>query len=146
MLVCSDPTIEYTDAPRDVADNQGQWATLRFGDVELSNALNLLRWDSLESVQVIICACGVVGCGMGGYVAVHRLDQDIVWLPVAISTITESDDSQDWIERMAAPPPVVDHASILFPRRAWEMLRRSVPSMPAVESIPEIPAHRLGDL
>jgi hypothetical protein len=109
------------------------------GDVRLINALDLIEFD-VSATQVLVCeACGHVGCEPGGWVALRRFGEFVVWVP-AFPHMDAGHLDQDehrppaFLSRLGAP---------CFGASAWAQLRAWRSGVPALDDLPPISAHEV---
>lgn len=120
-----------------------QATTIRRGDTELINALELVHFDPDET-QVRICEqCGTNGCDWGNWISIRRLALDwVVWLPVW-PKLEAGGRSR---EKFSPPRFMVRRGTPCFTREAWDELRLLDADAPEIRSIPPVEPRDLARL
>ena len=112
------------------------------GDVQLCNAVELLEVEA-GRLQVEVCeCCGHRGCAPGGWVALLRCGEFVVWVPA-----WEVMERGLWEANEYQPPAnFAVHGSPVFAANAWEELRRLRPEMPAAATLTPLTAREASRL
>jgi hypothetical protein len=127
--VCADP--EFVPSP--------EYTRLRCGEIELSNALESVRWFESPAVQVVLCEdCGYPGCESGGYVHVSRLGAHVLWTRPHVDESNPLDAYQ-----YRAAEPVRTYGAVAIRAKEWDSWGDRLPDWPSAESFPPTTRHDL---
>lgn len=112
------------------------------GDVQLCNAVELLEVET-GRLQIEVCeCCGHRGCAQGGWVALRRCAEFVVWIPA-----WEAMERGSWNANEYQPPAYFAvHGSPVFAANAWEELRRLRPVLPAAATLTPLTAREASRL
>ena len=101
---------------------------------EIVNAVRLVDFDT-NPVQVVVCAeCGITGCASGGWVALRRLDDNVLWLP-DFDGMTHG--QADLLE-LRPPAFVINRGALAIRGAALSSLRAAVISFPDIQALPRL--------
>lgn len=100
----------------------------------LCNLLELVEFKR-GATQVEICVgCGFSGCSPGGWVAVRRIGERVVWLPA-----WDEMEKGGWEMFEFSPPSYMKtQGTPLFSRACWDRLRGIHDGVPRLEELPPI--------
>jgi hypothetical protein len=110
--------------------------------IRLINAVGLVEFGP-DLTQVQVCEeCGMVGCSVGGWIAMRRLGPFVLWLPAWGAL-----EGGAW-ERSEYTPPsyMASPGPPMFAPAAWSQLRALVPSVPAVDDVPHLNSREVAQL
>ncbi|HHQ48325.1 MAG TPA: hypothetical protein ENK19_05515 [Acidobacteria bacterium] len=123
----------------DFSSSNGKEVTvlsLETGGVSLVNAVELVEADA-DGTQVLVCEqCGITGCRRGGWVAMRRLGETVVWIPVWAEMEQDPDSEEEY-----APPALL--AEVGLPRfgvSVWEKLCDVIDELPPMGEVPVLTA------
>jgi hypothetical protein len=110
--------------------------------VRLINALGLVDFDAVAT-QVEVCeSCGTTHCKSGGWVALRRLQDSVIWIP-AWSEM----DGGDWERSEYRPPAFIEtHGAPTFTAPAWERLRQLHGGAAQPQALPSLTTRELARL
>lgn len=133
-------TLEYRERVLDFRSaGLGQRSVVAlYADGEmLVNALSLVNFEDAIAgpVQVHVCEdCGHTSCAPGGWVALRRFADAVLWTPAFTDMLSETSGISEY-----APPSVVRSRGIpTFALTKYRELRARVPALPAFEMLTEL--------
>lgn len=101
------------------------------GGVQLCNAVELLEVES-GRLQIEVCeCCGHRGCAQGGWVALRRCGEFVVWIPAWEAMERGRGDANEY----QPPAYFALHGCPVFAANAWEELRRLRPALPSAAAL-----------
>lgn len=102
--------------------------------VRLVNAVELVVFES-SATQVEICeGCGVPHCNEGGWIAIRRIGENVVWIPAW----NEMEESSWGIPEFRPPAFLTSERVPLFSAAAWDLLRALNAEFPPLHDITPI--------
>jgi hypothetical protein len=109
---------------------------LAAGDVQLCNAVEFLEVENAR-LQVEVCeCCGHRGCAQGGWVALRRCGDSVLWIPAWQAMDQRGRDANEY-----GPPAYLGvHGSPVFTANAWAELLRLRPTLPSAATLAPLTA------
>ncbi len=98
-------------------------------DFKLSNAVDLVEYDS-DSTQFMICSeCGMTDCASGGYLTLRRIDNSVAFIPA----FEEMRDDRD--SRYTPHYEVSKSGGILLDKAKYLEVRNAITELPNFEEL-----------
>lgn len=106
------------------------------GDVQLCNAVEFLEVEN-ACLQVEACeCCGHRGCAQGGWVALRRCGDSVLWIPVWEAMDRRGRDANEY----GPPAYLALHGSPVFTANAWAELLLLRPNLPSAAALAPLTA------
>lgn len=104
----------------------------------LLNAAERVDMHAGATAQVHLCSCcGIPMCVSGGWVAMRRAGELVLWIPA-----WQAMDEDKWKKSDYAPPPFMYTAGpAAFSEHAWNRLRELAPDLPALMELPRLTSY-----